>query len=301
VIIVESHRPHNFLIELLNSVHIPSAHFRARENLALGLVSHFSTVAKSHVAPSSPGDHKFVQQRLKFNTICRKIFCNHSSLGSPLFTKPHFRTANDNMPSSDPPTTQPSTAEALASAQGKGHAAKQSKGKEPAAPADEPKLSGAELKKRAKEEKAARRAQAIAEKGAAAPVVPATPAPQPKTEVQKGAKGQRQHQRGSSTSVEVRNLPVRGSQKVAPGPVPSEPKKEDKTVEFFRHLYKTRTTSIAGVSKDVHPAVLALGLQMSNYTICGSCARLVATLQAFKRVSFFLLSSNLNISSSSPR
>jgi translation initiation factor eIF-2B subunit delta len=46
-----------------------------------------------------------------------------------------------------------------------------------------------------------------------------------------------------------------------------------------------RTTSIAGASKDVHPAVLALGLQMSNYTICGSCARLVATLQAFKRVS----------------
>ena len=89
--------------------------------------------------------------------------------------------------------------------------------------------------------------------------------------------------------MEVKNLPVRGAQKAVPIPVAVEPKKEDKTVEFFRHLYKTRTTSIAGASKDVHPAVLALGLQMSNYTICGSCARLVATLQAFKRVSSILL------------
>jgi len=86
--------------------------------------------------------------------------------------------------------------------------------------------------------------------------------------------------------VEVRNLPLRGGQKVAAS-VAMEPKKEDKTVELFRHLYKTRMTSIAGASKDVHPAVLALGLQMGNYTICGSCARLVATLQAFKRVRYF--------------
>ncbi len=132
-------------------------------------------------------------------------------------------------------------------------------------------------------EKAARRAQALLEKGATAPVPAPTPGQQPKTEGQKGSKGQ--HKRGNSTSIEVRHLPVRGAQKAIPDAVPAEPKKEDKTVEFFRHLYKLRTTSIAGASKEVHPAVLALGLQMSNYTICGSCARLVATLQAFKRVS----------------
>ncbi|KAH8765806.1 hypothetical protein BGZ57DRAFT_901180 [Hyaloscypha finlandica] len=188
------------------------------------------------------------------------------------------------MPSSDPPTAEPAPPQAPAPAQGKGNTVKQPKGKEPAATTDGPKLSGAELKKRAKEEKAARRAEALLAKGAAAPVVAPTPGQQPKAEGQKGAKGQRQHQRGGSTAVELRNLPVRGAQKVAPGPIATEPKKEDKTVEFFRHLYKTRTTSIAGASKDVHPAVLALGLQMSNYTICGSCARLVATLQAFKRV-----------------
>ncbi|KAH8789041.1 hypothetical protein F5882DRAFT_325570 [Hyaloscypha sp. PMI_1271] len=188
------------------------------------------------------------------------------------------------MPSSDPPTAEPAPQQAPAPAQGKGNTVKQPKGKEPAATTDGPKLSGAELKKRAKEEKAARRAEALLAKGAAAPVVAPTPGQQPKAEGQKGAKGQRQHQRGGSTAVELRNLPVRGAQKVAPGPIATEPKKEDKTVEFFRHLYKTRTTSIAGASKDVHPVVLALGLQMSNYTICGSCARLVATLQAFKRV-----------------
>ncbi|KAN0106513.1 IF-2B domain containing protein [Hyaloscypha variabilis] len=186
------------------------------------------------------------------------------------------------MPSSDSPTAEPSPAEAPA--QGKGNAAKQPKGKEAAAPAEGSKLSGAELKKQAKAEKAARRAQALLEKGASAPAAAPTPGQQPKVDGQKGPKGQRQHQRGSSTSVEVKNLPVRGAQKTVPVPVAVEPKKEDKTVEFFRHLYKTRTTSIAGASKDVHPAVLALGLQMSNYTICGSCARLVATLQAFKRV-----------------
>lgn len=145
------------------------------------------------------------------------------------------------------------------------------------------KLSNAELKKQAKAEKAARRQQALAEKQSGAPqiIVAAAPGTQQKGEAQKGGKGQ--HKRGASTSMDARSLPVRGAPAVPA--IPAAPKKEDKTVEFFRHLYKQRTTSIAGASKEVHPAVLALGLQMSNYTICGSCARLVATLQAFKRVS----------------
>lgn len=185
------------------------------------------------------------------------------------------------MPSSDPPTAEPSPAAAPAPA--KANAAKQQKGKDPAAPTEGSKLSGAELKAKAKAEKAARRAQALLEKGTTAPVAAPTPGQPPKIEGQKVPKGQ--HKRGNSTSIEVRNVPVRGTQKAAPVAVPAESKKEDKTVEFFRHLYKLRTTSIAGASKEVHPAVLALGLQMSNYTICGSCARLVATLQAFKRVS----------------
>ncbi|KAH6680231.1 hypothetical protein B0J14DRAFT_578124 [Halenospora varia] len=138
-----------------------------------------------------------------------------------------------------------------------------------------PKLSGAELKKQKQAEKAARRAQAIQGKQA----VPAVATPAQNNEAQKSGKGQ-QKRRGSTSGPGV---PIRSKTPVV-APAPVVPKKEDKTVEFFRHLYKPRMTSIAGASKDVHPAVLALGLQMSNYTICGSCARLVATLHAFKRV-----------------
>ena len=197
------------------------------------------------------------------------------------------------MPSSDPPTIlEPRLSDTLVSppplAQGNDAAANPIKIQISVASPEEKKPSGADLKKRAKEEKAARRAQALAEKQGVTPAPSATtsqaPGSQQKFE-QKGVKGQ--PRRLGSTAVEHKNMPVRGAPKVAP--VPVEPKKEDKTVEFFRHLYRTRTTSIAGANKDVHPAVLALGLQMSNYTICGSCARLVATLQAFKRVSRILL------------
>lgn len=53
----------------------------------------------------------------------------------------------------------------------------------------------------------------------------------------------------------------------------------------FGHLYgQQRRTTVAGAGKEVHPAVLALGLQMRDYVICGSSARCVATLLAFKRV-----------------
>ncbi|KAI1007966.1 putative translation initiation factor eIF-2B subunit delta [Podosphaera aphanis] len=145
-----------------------------------------------------------------------------------------------------------------------------------------PALSAAELKKKAKEEKSARRARAVLQKqkgGQPAQALLQLPGQQAKAEGQKPPRTL--HKRG--TSVEVKGIPIRGPQKSL-SPVPEVVVGEDKTVEFFRHLYKSRTTSIAGVSKEVHPAVLALGLQMNSYTICGSCARLVATLQAFKRV-----------------
>jgi translation initiation factor eIF-2B subunit delta len=201
------------------------------------------------------------------------------------------------MPSSDLPTvaeqprSQAPTSAAPAQTQGKGGTGKPVKLQESAVPAGEKKLTGAELKKKAKEEKAARRAAEKAAQGGAPPagaLLSPGPGSQQRSEAQKGVKVP--PRRRGSAAAEVKNVPVRGGQqKVAPAP--QEPKKEDKTVEFFRHLYKTRTTSIAGASKEVHPAVLALGLQMGNYTICGSCARLVATLQAFKRVSFIFANS----------
>ncbi|KAL3423284.1 translation initiation factor eif-2b subunit delta [Phlyctema vagabunda] len=145
------------------------------------------------------------------------------------------------------------------------------------------KLTGAQLKQQAKAEKAARRAQALAEKqvSSAAPAAPPVTAPKP--DGAKGPKGQQKKPVGAAAT-DSKGLPVRGKAPQSAAPVKVQPKEEDKTVEFFRHLYKTRRTTLAGAGKEVHPAIQALGLQIGSYTICGSCARLVATLQAFKRV-----------------
>lgn len=56
-------------------------------------------------------------------------------------------------------------------------------------------------------------------------------------------------------------------------------------VAIFSHLYsKDRRSTIAGVSREIHPAVLTLGIQLRDYVICGGNARCVATLLAFKKV-----------------
>lgn len=140
--------------------------------------------------------------------------------------------------------------------------------------AEAPKLSGAELKKQKAAEKAARRAQAVQGKQSA----PTIPPP-----AQKGEPKQ-QKRRGSATvsGSSSRDLPVRLAESNV---APKEPPKEDKTVEFFRHLSKPHRRTIAGTPKDIHPAVQVLGMQFSTYEICGSTARLLATLEVFKEVS----------------
>jgi translation initiation factor eIF-2B subunit delta len=66
---------------------------------------------------------------------------------------------------------------------------------------------------------------------------------------------------------------------------PKKPSQKKKQSLFFGHLInQPRQHSMVGASKDVHPAILALGLQYSSYTICGSTARMVAMLIAFKAV-----------------
>ena len=77
----------------------------------------------------------------------------------------------------------------------------------------------------------------------------------------------------------IRGQVKRGSSNLTNGP------KETKEVALFGHLYgQSKRTSLAGIGRDVHPTVLALGIQMSNYVICGSNARCVATLFCFKKV-----------------
>ena len=176
---------------------------------------------------------------------------------------------------------------------------------------EEQKLSPAELKKKAKAEKQARRAAQKGDQeqegGDPSVAVPngvngeskipkqdgVTTQQKPKSEKQQ--MGQQQQSKGKQkaqepephhkrTGSQQQALPVR--QKPAqPGPsfvLKAAPKKDNKQVELFSHLYTPRRHTIEGVSKDVHPAVLALGFQMSSYEICGSSARCVAMLLAFK-------------------
>jgi len=165
------------------------------------------------------------------------------------------------------------------------------------APTEDKKLSGKELKAQKQAEKAARRAE---KQAAPPPVAAAAGTAIPSAPGKKGH--QRQPSKGLPTPAKApagapkpgpsqqAAMPVRnrrGSISAAPAvkPVLAAPKPKAKQVGLFGHLYgHPRRYGIYGASKDVHPSVLALGLQMSNYDICGSTARCVAMLLVFKSV-----------------
>ena len=141
-------------------------------------------------------------------------------------------------------------------------------------------LTPAELKKQKQAEKQAKRAQAKAASGA--PVQSQGPS----NASQKSQRDPKQAPKDDKT----RPLPVRRRPSQSNVPVVKEPEKKPKKETkqsglFFGHLYsQTKQQSLVGASKDVHPAVLALGLQYSSYAICGSTARMVAMLLVFKAV-----------------
>ena len=168
--------------------------------------------------------------------------------------------------------------------------------------AEEPKLSGAELKKKQKAEKQARRAaekgsegganNASAPNGAGGEVRPPKQADSTAQQSkQKGAQAQQKKQGKPETQdnephhkrtlSQQQGLPVRSKEPQSTGQ--KAPKKDIKQVQLLSHLYTgPRRHTLEGASKDIHPAVLALGLQISSYEICGSTARCVAMLLAFK-------------------
>ena len=159
-------------------------------------------------------------------------------------------------------------------------------------------LSNAEKKKRAKEEKIAKRAKEKAkqsggpveargaqkpevqgEQSRGASIVPGPPTPN--TKIQQG-----HHKRTGSGAKSIPLKALQAQTSLPMMPPKQSSKLEAKKVALFGHLYgQPRRTTIATASKDVHSAVLALGLQTSNYVICGSSARCVAMLLVFKRVS----------------
>ena len=179
-------------------------------------------------------------------------------------------------------------------ANGTAKAPKQSEqGEKMAGEPKEKQLSGKEKKELAKAQKIAKRA-AEKQKQQGQPAVDL--AAGNKTHLLKEAQQQghagpaataskTQHKGTSSTSAAPHpSMPTRQALPHA-APIPADLVKENKNVALFDHLYgHPRRTTIAGAGKDVHPAVLALGLQMRNYIICGSSARCVAMLLSFKRV-----------------
>ena len=149
-------------------------------------------------------------------------------------------------------------------------------------------LTPAELKKKAKADKAARRIREKLDKeggtiGSAIPTPGVGAQARSPTTPKKDAAGAGSAQKGPRPLT-----PRRGSGPLAQTGsvlVEQKKKKDDKKVAVFGHLYgQQRRVTVAGATKEVHHAILALGMQLMDYTICGSSARCVATLIAFKRV-----------------
>jgi translation initiation factor eIF-2B subunit delta len=172
------------------------------------------------------------------------------------------------------------------------------------APAEEKKLSNAEIKKRKQAEKAARREREKAERGATAgpseargpPAGASTGSKKPDDKPQQP---QLQRRPSAGSGGGRQNLPTRGkpAQPTPPSLMTVKKEKEKqarakakaKEVGLFGHLYgQPRRYTVEGAPKEVHPAVLATGLQMSSYQICGSNARCVAMLLSFKKVYILL-------------
>jgi translation initiation factor eIF-2B subunit delta len=156
----------------------------------------------------------------------------------------------------------------------------------PAAPKpEEKKISGAELKKQQKAEKAAKRAKAKAEAGPSKAPPPSAPKAQKKDQQQtpKGGPSKAGASSAPPPAKQQTMLPSRIRRLSTTAPAVKPP--PVKQVSLFGHLYgHPRRYVIEGATKDVHPAILALGLQMSSYEVCGSTARCVAMLLAFKSV-----------------
>lgn len=116
----------------------------------------------------------------------------------------------------------------------------------------------------------------------AAPAAPASTTARPAAPLR--TQGETRQRRQSTAASRNEPLPVRAR----PTPVPSTPKQaksEHKQVSFFSHLYtQPRRYTLDGIPREVHPQIQALGLQISNYCICGSHARCAAMLLALKCV-----------------
>ncbi|ETN42171.1 uncharacterized protein HMPREF1541_04112 [Cyphellophora europaea CBS 101466] len=152
------------------------------------------------------------------------------------------------------------------------------------------KLTLAQIKKQKAAEKAARRAEKVTQKGVDAqaqqasqsqPAAAGKQQRRPSVGAKKDSTEPSHHKRTGST--QVKQLPLRSPGPNQPMPVP--PAKIEKKVAMFAHLRsKEEKTTLASAGREIHPAVLSLGLQLRDYVICGGNARCIAMLLVFKKV-----------------
>jgi translation initiation factor eIF-2B subunit delta len=156
-------------------------------------------------------------------------------------------------------------------------------------PSEPAKLSNAELKKRAKAEKQAKRAARKTDSSTPGPqdgssnqkTEPSTAHPQrPAQAPPKTAQAPKPPKAGKTIPLAHRPST---STKAAPATKSSSAESVE-SIRIFNHLSVHRRQDLEMAPKETHPAVQALGLQMSNYIICGSTARCLAMLKAFKEV-----------------
>lgn len=175
-----------------------------------------------------------------------------------------------------------------------GAPAPQEKGKQQAKPAvantpattggdaaGEQKLTPAQLKAKAKAEKAARRAKAkeVKEVPPAAAVADAKGGKSGKGGKQEGSQSAGSQQQGKS--VPGRRPSVNG-RRPSVAIIKEDPRSS--IPECFSHVPMAKRIQTSQAHKDVHPAVLAVGQQMATFALKDSIARLEATLLAFKKV-----------------
>jgi len=177
--------------------------------------------------------------------------------------------------------TEGTSAPAVApAAQADGQAAAAPANAPAAAPADTPQLTPAQLKAKAKAEKAARRAKVKEDKEAVA-------AAQLQAAEAKGGKGKGKD--GAQTSgpqgpgkAGLAHRPSMSGRR--PSILIVEKDIRSSIPECFSHLPMAKRIPLSQAHKDVHPAVLSIGQQMSTFAIKDSIARLEATLKAFRKV-----------------
>ncbi|KAK5094280.1 hypothetical protein LTR70_004172 [Exophiala xenobiotica] len=161
------------------------------------------------------------------------------------------------------------------------------------------KLTGAQLKQRKQAEKAARRAEKVTVKGEQAQIqqVQSSSSGRPDVKQRRSSQGEQLQTPQSHHKRKLSNqppepgavrIPFRPGQQPPSTPQtqqPPQPKHAEKRVPLVSHLYPSgKPASLTTASREIHPSVLTLALQLRNLTIAGSTARTLSLLLTLKRV-----------------